>query len=209
MAVFGGYKDKSRSLELQTSLVDISVGDHELATTSYISTSPTDDAFIDVGEWVVIGADGKASRINATTGTVKVAGDAHDDNALKIPKLVWSERGAKDIQLLSKIPVLEGGNALKARTLMWVCQTTIVAGDELCVTFNLGSDWTVSGSGYSGVKGVVCPALQSSLGNGGGVYGQHASAEAWIVGLARNTVTATGDWLEMDLYPVPIFKSLF
>lgn len=205
---FGGYKDKSRSLELATSIIDLRVKDRPIAATNRLSTSPSDAAFVDVGEWLCVNADGELYRLACTAGAspanVTLAG--HSD--MGVPKLVWSERGAKDIQMLDKIPVIEGAKrAFRIKTYMWAATTAITMGDELCVTFTNGSDWTADGSNFTGLKGIVTRAVSANFATGayGGVT-YDGGATGWIVGLARNTVDAAGELLEMDVYPVPIRK---
>ena len=192
--VNGSYQDKGRCLDIETSIMDVRVLDYAYDAT-YISLDPTNANFVDVGEWLVV-SDESLSRPAAVSGTPVPSGGT---GAVPIPRCVFADRGMMDVQSVGKIPVLLQGG-VEGLFRLWACDVGIADGDELTVIWFTGNDPIfTTATGFTGIKGVLCPPTVTNFTNLGVPSGTYV---AWIVGVAKEAAAA-GTALRVELYSTP------
>jgi len=212
-SITGVYADKGRSLTLRSSILDIRTRDYSLASTR-ISLDPDNEAFVDVGEWVLhSGAENIDRPLNDAAGNPlsavlsTLAGNA---NALSRPMLAWTERGGTDVQALEKVPCIAQG-IIECDTRIWSAEAAIAEGEELCVMFIDGSNayYAAGGGtavGFTGIKGILVG--MSTVLSGAVAFGCTGGAmSVWVVGVALEAA-ANATPLMVQIHSVPYLKAV-
>lgn len=220
MAIVNGiYKDKGRGIELKTSILDVRIKSFPYDTAT-ISVDPTNAGlYADVGEWVLQNAAGNLVRPTLSTdGTAlnlatKCSLAGHTNAAVGPPRLVYSDRGAMDVQASGKIPVLMQG-AIEGEFGLYAADSTqIVIGDDLCVMFVDGNHGSfVTATGFTGVKGILVPAAFVISGSvatfGAGTGAAPGGAPLWVVGHLAKTTAVGSSTVYAEIYSSPIRKTI-
>lgn len=217
MAIINGiYKDKGRGVELKTSILDVRIKSYPYDTDT-ISVDPTDEDFADVGEWVLLNASGELVRPTKSAGGTALSGAAKaviagaTNAAAGPPYMVYSDRGAMDVQASGKIPVLKQGQK-EGEFGLYVSEGSATVGEELLVMFVDGAHGGfTTATGFSGVKGVLVTMTDViTIGSLNGSFDLDGGAtfNAWCVGFLTDTTAAGSGVVSAELYSSPLIKSI-